>query len=388
MATTEPVSNSESQPTRRKRNRSGSRSRVRYAVVGLGHIAQAAVLPAFRHAKARTELRALVSDDPDKLRELGSRYDVSLRHSYGEYDDLLRSGEIDAVYIALPNHLHREYTERAARAGIHVLCEKPMAVTEQDCRAMIRACEENDVQLMVAYRLHFEPANLRAAELARNGTLGDVRIFNSTFTMQVKPGDIRLQQETGGGTLYDIGIYCLNAVRYLFGSEPIEAFAFSASTGEPRFREVDEMTTAVLRYPDERLASFTVSFGASDVSAYRLVGTEGDLRVEPAYEYAGPLKHHLTVGGKTRERTFRKRDQFAAELDYFSRCIAEKKAPEPSGKEGLADVQIIQALLRSAETGRPVNLDLELDQLPSKDQEYAKPPTRKPELVKTESPSM
>lgn len=253
---------------------------------------------------------------------------------------------------------------------------------------MIRACEENGVHLMVAYRLHFEPANLRAAELVQNGTLGDVRIFNSVFTMQVREGDIRLRQETGGGTLYDIGIYCLNAARYLFQAEPIEVFAFSASTGESRFREVDEMTTAVLRYPDERLASFTVSFGAADVSSYRLVGTEATLRVEPAYEYAGDLKHLLTSGGRTRERVFKKRDQFAAELDYFSRCIRDNVAPEPSGQEGLADVQIIEALLRSALTGRPVSLELKPDRLPSSDQEYALPASRKPNLVNTESPTL
>jgi glucose-fructose oxidoreductase len=365
-----------------------SQGRVRYAVVGLGHIAQAAVLPAFQHAKKNAELVALVSDDPEKRQELGDRYDVERRVSYDDFDALLQEGGVDAVYIALPNHLHREYTERAAAAGVHVLCEKPMAVTEQDCRAMIRACEENGVHLMVAYRLHFEPANLRAAELVQNGTLGDVRIFNSVFTMQVREGDIRLRQETGGGTLYDIGIYCLNAARYLFQAEPIEVFAFSASTGESRFREVDEMTTAVLRYPDERLASFTVSFGAADVSSYRLVGTEATLRVEPAYEYAGDLKHLLTSGGRTRERVFKKRDQFAAELDYFSRCIRDNVAPEPSGQEGLADVQIIEALLRSALTGRPVSLELKPDRLPSSDQEYALPATRKPNLVNTESPTL
>ena len=300
----------------------------------------------------------------------------------------LQSGEIDAVYIALPNHLHREYTERAAIAGVHVLCEKPMAVTEQDCRAMIRACEENGVLLMVAYRLHFEPANLRAAELARNGTLGDIRIFNSVFTMQVKEGDIRLRQETGGGMLYDIGIYCINAARYLFRAEPMEVFAFSASTGEKRFREVDEMTSVVMRYPDERLATFTVSFGAADVSSYQLVGTEATLRVDPAYEYAGTLKHYLTEGDKTRVRTFRKRDQFAAELDYFSRCIRRTEIARASGQEGLADVKIIEALLRSALTGRPVALEIETDRLPTRDQEYAFKATEKPTVVNTESPTM
>ena len=360
---------------------------IRYAVVGLGHIAQAAVLPAFAHASTTSRLVALVSDDQEKLQVLGDRYGVEQRVSYDDFDSLLQGGEVDAVYIALPNHLHREYTERAAAAGVHVLCEKPMAVTEQDCRAMIRTCEDNGVLLMVAYRLHFEPANLKAAALAREGALGDVRIFNSVFTMQVKEGNIRLRQETGGGTLYDIGIYCISAARAVFRSEPIEVFAFAASTGEKRFREVDEMTTAVLRYPDERLATFTVSFGAADVSAYSVVGTSASLRVEPAYEYAGALKHHLTRDEKTRTTSFRKRDQFAAELDYFSRCIRRGKMPEPSGAEGLADVQIIEALLRSALTGRPVGLDIVPDRLPTQEQEYAMPATGKPMLVNVEAPS-
>jgi glucose-fructose oxidoreductase len=360
---------------------------VRYAVVGLGHIAQVAVLPAFAHARAASRLAALVSDDPEKLQELGDQYEVERRVGYDGYDELLQSGEIDAVYITLPNHLHREYTERAALAGVHVLCEKPMAVTEQDCRAMIKTCEDNGVLLMVAYRLHFEPANLKAAALAREGALGDVRIFNSVFTMQVKEGNIRLQQGAGGGTLYDIGIYCINAARYLFAADPVEVFAFAASTGEKRFQEVDEMTTAVLRYPDERLATFTVSFGAADVSSYTVVGTEASLRVEPAYEYAGTLKHHLTRGDKTQVKTFRKRDQFAAELDYFSRCVRQGRIPEPSGAEGLADVQIIEALLRSALTGRPVTLDIATDTQPTQAQEYGMPPTRKPLLLNVESPT-
>lgn len=369
----------------KKRKRGGD---IRYAVVGLGHIAQAAVLPAFGHVKGRSRLAALVSDDRQKLAALGDKYGVDARVTYDQFDGLMQSGEIDAVYISLPNHLHREYTERAAVAGVHVLCEKPMAVTEPDCRAMLRVCEENGVLLMVAYRLHFEPANLKAAELARDGSLGDVRVFNSVFTMQVKEGNIRLRQDTGGGTLYDIGIYCINAARSLFRAEPIEVFAFSASTGEKRFREVDEMTTAVLRYPAERIGSFTVSFGAADVSAYRVVGTEATLRVEPAYEYAGALKHHLTRGDTTRERTFRKRDQFAAELDYFSRCIGKGTRPEPSGLEGLADVQIIEGLLKSAQTGRPVSLDIETDRPPTMAQQDARPATRqKPGLVNSESPT-
>jgi predicted dehydrogenase len=363
--------------------------KVRYAVVGLGHIAQVAVLPAFAHAK-NSELAALVSDDPEKLEKLGRRYRVKPRFSYDRYDECLRSGVIDAVYITLPNHLHRPYAERAARAGVHVLCEKPMAVTEEDCLSMIGVAEEYGVKLMVGYRLHFEEANLKAIDVVQGGKLGDARLFDSVFTMQVKEGDIRLSpRELGGGTLYDIGIYCINAVRNLYGAEPMEVVAFSSNNGDPRFRQCEEMTSAILRFPGrERLATFTCSFGAADVSSYKVVGTKGDLVMDPAYEYAEELVQRVTINGKTRERTFSKRDQFAPELVSFSECILSGAAPEPSGWEGLADVRVIRALYQSADTGQPVSLEpFEKRVRASLDQKITRPPVRKPELVNTEAPS-
>src|SRR4051812_11909319 len=366
-----------------------NQKKIRYAVVGLGHIAQVAVLPAFAHAE-NSELAALVSDDPEKLEKLGRRYKVKERFSYDQYDDCLRSGIVDAVYIALPNHLHRSYTERAARAGVHVLCEKPMAVTEEDCLSMIRTAEENGVKLMVAYRLHFEEANLTAIDLVQSGKLGDPRLFDSVFTMQVKDGDIRLNsRELGGGTLYDIGIYCINAVRNLFGAEPMEVVAFSANKGDQRFLQCEETTSAILRFPGrERLATFTCSFGAADVSHYRVVGSKGQLVMDPAYEYAGELEQKITVDGRTRSKTFAKRDQFAPELISFSESVLTGNAPEPSGWEGLADVRIIRALYRSADSGQPVTLEpFSKDARPSMEQELRRPPVSQPELVNTQAPS-
>ena len=355
-----------------------SQKKIRYGVVGLGHIAQAAVLPAFAHATENSELVALVSDDPEKLEKLGRRYKVKTRCSYDQFEDCLASGAVDAVYITLPNHLHREYAERAARARVHVLCEKPMAVTEDDCRAMIEAAEENGVKLMVAYRLHFEEANLRAIDLVQAGRLGEPRLFDSVFTMEVKEGDIRLgPRDLGGGTLYDIGIYCINAARNLFATEPIEVSGFSANNGDIRFRQCEEMTSAVLRFPGERVATFTCSFGAADVSSYRVVGTKGDLEMDPAYEYAGELTQRVTINGRSRERVFPKRDQFAPELVSFSECILTGASPEPSGQEGLADVRVIRALYRSADTGRPVALEpLTKENRLSLDQELRRPPSR------------
>jgi len=374
-------------PAEKKPSRNKGKTRVRYAVVGLGYIAQTAVLPAFANAK-NSELVALVSDDPTKLRSLSRKYKVPQTYSYEEYDRCLESGAIDVVYIALPNSMHRDYTVAACRAGIHVLCEKPMAVTEAECGDMIAAAAETNVKLMIAYRLHFEEANLKAVEIAQSGKLGKLRAFNSLFTMQVKDGDIRVQSDLGGGTLYDIGIYCINAARAIFQAEPVEVTAMSANNGEKRFAEIDEMTSAILRFPNDRLATFTSSFGAADISSYQIVGTEGNLRVDPAYEFADELKHSVTIKGRTRERSFARRDQFAPELIYFSDCVINNQNPEPSGKEGLADVRIIRALYESAEKGKPIELaDFDRDTRPTIEQEIHEPPPKKPELVKAASPN-
>lgn len=331
--------------------------KVRYAVVGLGWIAQATILPAFANDLENSELVALVSEDPAKLETLSKQYGVQHCYSYEEYEQCLNSGEIDAVYIALPNHLHCEYTVKAARAGIHILCEKPMAVTEQECEQMIRAAEENNVKLMIAYRLHFDKANMEAVKIVQSGQIGDVRIFNSVFSQQVEEGNVRLEEiAMGGGTVYDMGIYCINAARYLFQDEPTEVFAMSASDGEKRFDEMDEMTSAVLRFPQQRLATFTSSFGASSVSNYQIVGTKGDLWMKQGYTYQGELKQQLTINGEMQEQSFSAGDQFAAEILYFSDCIITDKNPEPSGAEGLADIRIIRAIYQSARTGEPVQL--------------------------------
>jgi predicted dehydrogenase len=362
--------------------------KVRYAVVGLGWISQASMLPAFQNATHNSELVALVSSDSTKLKTLSETYGIQNTYSYDEYEECLESGEIDAVYIALPNHLHKDYTIRAAEAGIHVLCEKPMAVTEAECTAMIHACDRNAVKLMIAYRLHFEEANLQAIEQLKSGQIGDPRIFNSVFTQQVKPGDIRLQKATGGGTLDDIGIYCINAARYLFQDEPIEVLAVSARNSEERFQEVEEMTSSILRFPSDRLATFTCSFGAAPVSTYHVVGTQGDLRLQSAYGMTG-ITHFLTINGETQEQQFPPSDQFAAQLVYFSDCILSDRQPEPSGMEGLNDVRIIRALQQSIETGQPVSIpDLDHHPRPTLDQLIQFPTPESPEkLVNASDPS-
>lgn len=309
---------------------------VRYAVVGLGHIAQAAVLPAFSHAKRNSKLVALVSDDATKRRTLSRKYKVEQTYSYKQYERCLEA--VDAVYIALPNSMHEEYTVRAARAGVHVLVEKPMAVTVEACQRMIEACRTNRVKLMVGYRLHFE---------------------------------------------------AVNAARYLFRSEPKEVMASSVNSGVAALSEIDESTAAILRFDGERVAAFVTSFNGADVSSYRLVGTKGQLHVDPAYEYAEGLAYTLIVGGKTTRKRIGKRDQFAPELLHFSDCVLNDREPEPSGEEGLQDVRIVQALYESAETGKVVPIPPYVERKrPTGRQRVSKAGIRKPRLVKVQGASV
>jgi glucose-fructose oxidoreductase len=357
--------------------------------VGLGHISQVAVLPAFAHAKSSARLAAFVSDDAVKRRELGKQYGVTQTYAYKDYEKCLRSGMIDAVYIALPNSLHREYAVRAAKAGIHILCEKPLAVIAGDCRMMIRAAERNRVKLMVAYRLHFEACNLQTIALVHSGRLGEPRLFHSVFTQQVRPGDIRLKPQLGGGPLYDIGIYCINAARYLFRDEPVEVTAMTDHGHDRRFQKVEESAGALLRFSHGRLATFTCSFGATDAGMYEIVGTKGRVRVEPAYEYVGGLKAFITIDGKTTVRSFKPGDQFAPQLIYFASCVRKNREPEPNGVEGLIDIQIIEALHRSAQRRRTVSVRLPVKRTrPDVRLQLHRPPVRKPKQTHTRSPTL
>ncbi|MGC4088946.1 MAG: Gfo/Idh/MocA family oxidoreductase [Polyangiaceae bacterium] len=361
-----------------------SEKRIRYAVVGAGNIAQVAVLPAFAHAKENSELVALISSDPEKQRVLGERYDITELGGYDELEKVLERAQVDAVYVCTPNSEHREYAVRAADQGVHVLCEKPLATSVEDCQLMFEACERNGVYLMTAYRLHFEGANLKALEIARSGQLGQLRLFSSFFSHVVRSGDIRRDPELGGGACFDLGVYCINAARTLFDSEPIEVFANIVERNG-----TDDTATVLLKFPGERLAQFSVSNSVAGVSSYRIAGAKGDLRVEPAYEYAEGNEHYLTIDESTKKESFKKRDQFAPELVYFSRCILEQTAPEPSAEEGACDVRVVEAILSSARSGKPVTLaPYQRSQRPSPDQEMKKPAVKKPETVNAPGPSV
>jgi predicted dehydrogenase len=358
--------------------------KIRYAVVGAGNIAQVAVLPAFTHAKNNSELVAIISGDAEKRTELSRKYDLQLTGPYEDLERILREGQIDAVYIATPNALHRQVALRAAALGVHVLCEKPLAPTVQECEQIKAACDSAQVKLMIAYRLHFEEGTLKAIDLVKSGKIGDPRLFESVFGHTVRPGDIRTRADLAGGAMYDLGVYCVNAARNLFQEEPLLVFASSQMKDG-----TDDTTTALLHFPHGRLAHFTVSNSIAGVSSYRVVGTEGDLRVEPAYEYTDKIEHHLTIDAKTSSTSFGKRDQFAPELEYFSSCILDNRAPEPDAEEAIDDIRVVEAVLKSAETGAPVPLaPRQRVRRPSLSQQSKKRAVSKQETIHAPSPSV
>lgn len=353
---------------------SKNRNKIRYAVAGLGWIAQEAVLPAFRNTD-NSELTALVTDHETKAAKLSEAYGVRSTCSYGGYDQLMASGEIDAVFIALPNSMHADFSVRAARAGIHVLCEKPLASNSLECETMIRTAEEHGVRLMTAYRLHFEPGNLKVVEIVESGQIGEPRIFDSVFSQQVQAGNVRLRKDLAGGPLIDMGVYPINAARYIFRDEPIEVIAFGGNNGESRFSEVHEAASAILRFPGDRLATFTCSFGAAGFDTYAVIGTKGHVRLQPAFDFRFENRLHTNIGGEATDEVISRHDHFGPQLQYFSECILSGRDPEPSGREGLADVRIVDALMESMRTRRPVPLEpFQIDRRPDGQQEFQFPP--------------
>ncbi len=368
----------------------GHAKKIGYAVVGLGHIAQVAILPGFKNARKNSELVALVAEDPIKLKKLAKKYKVNHVYSPEEFEECLENEQVDAVYIATPNTAHQVYAESAMRKGVHVLCEKPLAADQESCEALIKAAAENPVHSMVAYRLHFDPANLKAVQIAQSGKLGDLRFLTSTFSYNIQDRDnIRLKLDQAGGPLHDIGIYCINAARYLFRAEPYEVFAFaSTNPNDERFSEVDEMISVIMKFPEHRIAQFICSFGAAAISRFDLVGTKGSLAMDSAYEYVEPMELTVTINEKKQKHRFGKHDQFGAEISYFSDCILKNRAPEPSFLEGLADIVVIEAILESLQSRAPVEVrSIRKDQRPTEEQAIRMPPISKPTEIRSTGPT-
>lgn len=325
--------------------------RVRYGIVGLGSISQEAMMPGVEHT-GNSEITALVTGDSTKAATLGEEYGIVRSYSYESFQEMLSSGFVDAIYLATPNWRHAEFAIPALEAGIHVLLEKPMEISSEQCEAILSAQKRSGAKLMIAYRLHFEPATVAAIEKVRSGELGHVHLFSSLFSQMVKPTNHRVQHGELAGPLFDMGPYPINGVRNLFGEEPIEAFGTTSRHADSGFADLDDTVSVILRFPQERLAQFTVSYYGDKQNTYTVVGTKGALEVNPGFMYGMPLEHTFSSGGEKKHESFKNTDHFGGEMRYFSQCILENSNPEPDGYEGLADVRVIEAILRSQKSGR------------------------------------
>ena len=332
-----------------------------YAIVGLGIYGLGVIIPQFANC-THSRLAAVVSGDPVKARKVAREHGLPDRsiYSYADFDRIRDNPDVDIVYVCLPNSMHAEYTIRAARAGKHVMCEKPMAVSVAECEAMIAACKKADRKLMIGYRCHFEPFNLEAMRLARSGIVGKTRYVRTEhgFT-QGDPGKWRLKRAlAGGGSLMDMGIYSLQAARYMTGEEPVAVTAReSTDRSDPRFREVEDMIEWTLEFPSGAIAGCQSMYSANQ-NHVLFMGDKGRIELEPATRYDG---NHMWTGKDGRERELTPppgpaKTQFAGQLDHLSQCIVQGREPIVSGEEGLRDMRIIEAIYRSAREGRTIRL--------------------------------
>lgn len=329
-----------------------------FAIVGLGQLTLEEIMPAFAQCQWARPV-ALVSGSRDKALPVARAHGIGEDRvlGYDEFERLRDMPEVDVVYIVLPNHLHAEYTLKAFAAGKHVLCEKPMAVTPEECHRMMDAARAADRQLMIAYRLHFEPFSQRLTALCRDKTLGAVKTLMASNCQVTTAPDIRLQADKGGGPISDTGIYCINAARMVTGEEPAEVVAFAHQPADnPDFAEVPESVAFLLRYPSGVVAHCETSFGAAESRHLRVHCAEGFIDLEAAFSYRGQqmfLRRGSPSTGpaSTEELLIRPANHFAAEMDAFCEAIHSGQPVPTDGRMGLADVRIIRALQRSIEQG-------------------------------------
>jgi predicted dehydrogenase len=331
--------------------------RIGYAVVGLGSIAETSVLPAFRNSK-KSKLVALVSHDKSRAQQLGAKFGVKHCYAYENYDQCLSQPDVDAVFIASVNGAHAEQTVRAAAAGKHVLCEKPMATSVDDCRRMVEACQANRVRLMIAYRKYFEPGSVALKKLVTSGKLGRLRHIFSSYTEIVDPGKAKTwqlsQKLAGGGSLMDIGIYCVNSMRWVAGSAPIDATAYRWSDDPKRFRDVEDSIAFRLTHPNGLVCQGTSSYSSMAASFLQVHGDQGWAALNPAFAFEEERHLFGKIRGRWFEQKFKVIDEFALELNAFTESIHRGRDSEPDGMEGLRDMATIEAIYRSEQEKRTV----------------------------------
>jgi predicted dehydrogenase len=325
---------------------------IGYCIVGLGRISMGHFMPGCLDAK-KSRVVALVSGHRDKAEKEAAKYKVpeSSLYSYDDFDKIAANKDIDAVYIALPNSMHAEYSIRAAKAGKHVLCEKPMATSVADAQAMVNACRAAKTKLMIAYRCQYEAVNLEAIQIIKQGRLGTVQAIESANGFVERAGEWRLNKKlAGGGPLMDMGIYSLNACRYLTEEEPryIEGFC-SVIDHDGRFDQVEENVSFMIRFPSGIVASCNTTYGAQMDGYVRVHGSKGTMHLQPAFSYEGIKLTTRIQGEPDTEKASNLNDpgQFTTMADNFSDCIINDVEPRTNGEEGLRDMKYIAEIYKS-----------------------------------------
>lgn len=325
------------------------------ALCGLGGLSTNQIAPALQKT-SYCRLAGVVTDSPAKAREWKSRYAIPERNIYG-YDTmqgLADNPDIDVVYVVTPNALHADHVIKAAKAGKHVFCEKPMEVSVAKCQQMIDACKAAGRMLGIAYRCQFEPHHLECMRIARAREFGDLKVVEANFGFAIgDPQQWRLRRSlAGGGSLMDVGIYALQATRYVTGEEPVLVSAIETKTDSVKFSEVDESIAWQAKFPSGVIANCSSSFNTSGLGRLRANAQHGWFELDPAYNYNG-IRGRRSDGKEIRLPEV---DQFAAELDDFAQCILNGKPTRVSGEEGLRDVRILMAIYESVKTGGAVKL--------------------------------
>jgi predicted dehydrogenase len=333
--------------------------KVGFAVVGLGKIAEGSVLPAFRNCK-KAKLVAVVSRGKKKAEQFARRFKATVHHQNEEFDACLKNPAVSAVFIATPNGAHAEFTIRAANAGKHVLCEKPLAATIEQSAAMVESCRKNGVLLMTAYRKHFEPSTLYLKQLIQKGALGRIDMVHAAFSELYVPGitqpwlvDARL---AGGGPLMDLGVYCVNTCRWILEEDPREVTAQSWLNDKSRFRKVEEGISFQMKFRSGIVLHGSSTYSSALSSFIFIQGSKGWALLTPAFPFDEERNLTGKIGGRPFSRKFKIIDEFALEIDAFALAIQQNKAIAPDGVQGHRDMLIINAIYRAARTGRPADI--------------------------------
>lgn len=332
-------------------------NKIGFAVVGLGSIAKGSILPSFARCK-RAKLIAVVARNKKSAIPIAKQFKSKFAYGTDNFAECLANPDISAIYIATPQGQHLDITVQAAQARKHVLCEKPLAATIDQAKAMVDACSANHVLLMTAYRKYFEPSCLYIKKLIQQGALGRIDVIHTAFSELHVPGtslkwllDARL---AGGGPLMDLGVYCINTTRWLVGEDPVEAAAHAWRNDTERFREVEEGISFRFQFPSGLVVNGSSSYGAVLSSFLFVQGTKGWLSLAPAFTFDEVRVLTGKINGRMLEKKFKIIDEFALEIDAFAESIQKNRSAHPDGQEGLRDMRILHAIYEAAMIQKPV----------------------------------